>query len=143
MRIRLLSALFASTFLGLTTFSLHSETIKLKAPLNAASEVPAKDSQGKGEVTATLDTETKVFQYHVNFSDLTGPATAAHFHGPAGVGVNAKPTVPLKSPVESPLSGEATLRDEQIKELLEGQWYFNVHTAKNPGGEIRGQLVRE
>jgi hypothetical protein len=143
MRFKYVSLFFASAFLGFIALNLHAETIKLKATLTAASEVPAKDTSGKGEVTATLDTETKVFHYDTSFSDLTGPATAAHFHGPAGAGVNAKPTVPLKSPVESPFSGEATLIDEQVKDLLAGQWYLNVHTTKNPGGEIRGQLVRE
>ncbi|MBW8748306.1 MAG: CHRD domain-containing protein, partial [Acidobacteria bacterium] len=43
----------------------------------------------------------------------------------------------------SPLEGTATLSQEQTKDLLDGKWYFNLHTAANPGGEIRGQVVKE
>ena len=39
----------------------------------------------------------------------------------------------------SPLTGTATLNDGQIGDLRAGLWYINVHTAKYPGGEIRGQ----
>jgi hypothetical protein len=64
----------------------------------------------------------------------------AHFHGPAPVGVNAGVIVPVKGSVASPIRGEATLTPEQSADLLAGKWYFNVHTAANPGGEIRGQV---
>jgi hypothetical protein len=42
----------------------------------------------------------------------------------------------------SPIKDQAVLTDSQAKDLLSGNWYFNVHTAQNPGGEIRGQLSR-
>ena len=35
----------------------------------------------------------------------------------------------------------ATLTDAQAADMLAGKWYINVHTAANPGGEIRGQLI--
>jgi hypothetical protein len=90
-----------------------------------------------------LNTETNEFTYHIEFSGLTGPAVAAHFHGPAAEGVNAKPQLPIKgSPVTSPIHGKATLTAEQAKDLLDGKWYFNLHTAANPGGEIRGQILK-
>jgi hypothetical protein len=38
------------------------------------------------------------------------------------------------------MNGEATLTDQQIADLTAGKWYFNIHTAAHPGGEIRGQL---
>jgi hypothetical protein len=41
----------------------------------------------------------------------------------------------------SPIKGTATLTDAQIADLNAGKWYFNVHTAANPGGEIRGTLA--
>jgi len=40
----------------------------------------------------------------------------------------------------SPASGKATLTAPQIADLEAGKWYVNVHTAANPGGEIRGQV---
>jgi len=129
--------------LALVSFAARAETIKLKATLDAATEVPPKTSSGTGTVTATLDTATELFTYHIEFKDLTGPATAAHFHGPAAVGANARPQVPIKmDPVTSPIDGTATLTTDQAKDLLDGKWYFNVHTAANPGGEIRGQVVK-
>jgi hypothetical protein len=66
----------------------------------------------------------------------------AHFHGPAAVGTNAKPQIPIKtSSIVSPIDGSATLTPDQAKDLLDGKWYFNLHTSANPGGEVRGQLV--
>ena len=116
-------------------------TVRFKAHLNGASEVPANKTAGAGDLTATLDTATKLFTYKVTYKGLTGAATMAHFHGPAKAGVNAPPVVVVADP-GSPISGEATLTDPQIADLKKGLWYFNVHTAANPGGEIRGQVKR-
>jgi hypothetical protein len=83
------------------------------------------------------------FKYHVEFSGLTGPIVAAHFHGPAAEEANAKPQLPIKaSQITSPIEGKATLTPEQAKDLADGKWYFNLHTSANPGGEIRGQIVK-
>jgi hypothetical protein len=126
------------------SIAAHAATINLKADLKASAEVPPKDSTGTGTLTATLNTETNEFKYHVEFSGLTGPVVAAHFHGPAADGANAKPQLPIKAtPIVSPIEGKATLTPEQAKDLLSGQWYFNLHTAANPGGEIRGQVLKE
>ena len=135
----------AVTVCALTLVSVvaHAATINLKADLKASAEVPPKDSAGTGTLTATLNTETNELTYHIEFSGLTGPAVAAHFHGPAAEGVNAKPQLPIKgTPVTSPIDGKATLTAEQAKDLVDGKWYFNLHTAANPGGEIRGQLLK-
>ena len=43
----------------------------------------------------------------------------------------------------NPLKGEATLTDAQAADLQAGKWYFNVHTEKNKGGEIRGQVMKK
>src|SRR6202453_2056227 len=120
----------AVTVCALTLVSVvaHAATINLKADLKASAEVPPKDSAGTGTLTATLNTETNEFKYHVEFSGLTGPAAAAHFHGPAAAGANAKPQVPIKaSPITSPIDGTATLTPEQAKDLVAGLWYFNIH----------------
>ena len=138
-----LRAAAVTTALTLAAIGAHAATINLKADLKASSEVPPKDSAGTGTLTGTLNTDTNDFKYQVNFSGLTGPAVAAHFHGPAAEGANAKPQVPVKgSPVTSPIEGEATLTAEQAKDLMDGKWYFNLHTKANPGGEIRGQVVK-
>jgi hypothetical protein len=49
--------------------------------------------------------------------------------------------VPLCGPCTSPVSGTATLTQDEINDLEAGQTYVNVHTAKNPNGEIRGQIT--
>jgi hypothetical protein len=129
--------------LALSSIAAQAATIALKADLKASTEVPPKDAAGKGTLTATLDTDTNELKYHIEFSGLTGPVVAAHFHGPAAEGVNAKPQVPIKtSPISSPIDGSTTVTPEQAKDLVDGKWYFNLHTSANPGGEIRGQVLK-
>jgi hypothetical protein len=133
------------TALAIVSLSIaaHAATVTLKADLKASTEVPANDSAGTGTLTATLNTETNEFKYHIEFSGLSGPVVAAHFHGPAAEGTNAKPQLPIKtSPIASPIDGSATLTPEQAKDLTDGKWYFNLHTAANPRGEVRGQIVK-
>jgi hypothetical protein len=136
-----LRAVVIASALAFVSMAAQAETVTLKADLQPSAEV--KGSQGHGELTATFDTESSELQYHATYEGLTGPVVAAHFHGPAEPGANAKPQVPVMKPLDSPISGKATLTPEQAKELLGGQWYFNVHTAKNPSGEIRGQVTKE
>ena len=89
---------------------------------------------------ATLDKGTNVLTWKITYSGLSGPATMAHFHGPAMPGSNAGVAVPFSSPV-SPIEGSATLSAMQVADLMAGKWYANIHTAANPGGEIRGQVL--
>lgn len=142
MHLRAFRNLAIVSVVSLVTLAAHAATINLKADLKGASEVPPKEASGTGTVTATLDTDTNQLKYHVVYSGLTGPVVAAHFHGPAGEGVNAKPQVPVKGPYEAAIDGSATITADQAKDLLDGKWYFNLHTAANPGGEIRGQVVK-
>jgi CHRD domain len=118
----------------------QAETLTFKASLKGADEVPPNDSPGTGKVMAILDTTTKALSYTVTYAGLTGPAVAAHFHGPAAPGANAPPVIMITS-LPSPISGTATLTDAQVADLEAGKWYFNVHTAAHKGGEIRGQLA--
>jgi CHRD domain len=119
--------------------------MKFKASMNAVSEVPPTQSSGTGAVTATYDPATKMLTWEGNFSGLTGPATAAHFHGPADASKNAAPAIWISEKgqnLTSPFKGSATLTDAQADDLQKGLWYANVHTDANKGGEIRGQVVK-
>ena len=118
-----------------------AETLKFTADLTAAAETPPTTSTGTGKATIKLDTVTDKLTWSITYKGLTGKATAAHFHGPAAVGVAAPPVVPITGKLASPIKGSAKLTAAQITDLEAGNWYFNVHTAKNPGGEIRGQVV--
>ena len=115
---------------------------KFKAVLDGKSEVPPTTSTGTGTADVDYDPATKKLSWKLTYTGLTGPATAAHFHGPAAVGENAKPSVPIPAATSSPAEGSATLSDEQAAMLQAGKFYVNVHTGANPGGEIRGQVTK-
>jgi hypothetical protein len=133
------SLLATALTLSLAT-TASAAMLHFTASLDGKSEVPATNSAGYGDLLATLDTSTKTLSYTLTFGGLTGPATAAHFHGPAAPGANAGVTVAIGKAPTSPASGKATLTAPQIADLEAGKWYVNVHTAANPGGEIRGQV---
>jgi hypothetical protein len=111
------------------------------ATLGGSSEVPAVSGSGMGTMEARLDPATSILKWTVNYSGLTGAATAAHFHGPAVAGDNAPPVVPVDGNLVSPIVGVTTLTAGQMADVKAGKWYFNIHTTANPNGEIRGQLV--
>jgi hypothetical protein len=120
----------------------RAQTQQFHAILNGASEVPPKSVEGKGTLTAVLNEATNELSYELMFQGLTGQATAAHFHGPAAIGANAGVVVPIGgSGLASPTKSEAKLDPQQAADLLAGKWYVNVHTAANPAGEIRGQVL--
>lgn len=98
-------------------------------------------SAGTGSAAMVLDTNTNEFLWAISWSGLSGPATAAHFHGPAAPDMNAG--VQVNIPVlTSPSLGMTTLVDAQVADLLNNLWYINIHTAAFPGGEIRGQVIQ-
>jgi CHRD domain len=126
-----------STFASIT----HAESVKLHAEMKGSNEVPPNTSPGSGTADATFDTDTKLLTWTVTYSNLTGPVMGAHFHGPVEAGKNAGIVLPFKT-VESPIQGSATLTDNQAADLLAGKWYANIHTGANPGGELRGQMMK-
>src|SRR5580704_4600751 len=69
-------------------------TLHFTTSLKGADEVLAHAVPGTGKVSDQLDTATKLVTYKVTYAGLTGPATMAHFHGPAAPGENAPPVVP-------------------------------------------------
>jgi len=117
-------------------------TLNMKADLKGASEVPPTDTKGTGSVTMTFDTASKKLTWKGTVSGLSGPATAAHFHGPAEAGKNAGVVVPIAGADKGSFEGSATLTDAQASDLQAGKWYVNVHTAANKAGEVRGQVTK-
>ncbi len=116
-------------------------TIDLAARLYGSSEVPPVMTAGSGSATLSLNSSTSVLTWTVTYSDLSGPPTAGHFHGPALIGQNGGVVVPLSGSLESPITGSATLTPAQVADMTGGKWYLNLHTAAHPGGEIRGQVI--
>ena len=125
-----------------STSGVRAEMLSYKVALKSASEVPPNTSGGSGTADVTYDTQTKQLKWKVSYSGLSGPATAAHFHGPAEPGKNAGVMIPIQNIATSPAEGSATLTDAQPADLMGGRLYVNVHTAANPGGEIRGQVTK-
>src|ERR1700694_45733 len=135
--------MLATLALGATiAFAGPAFADKMKATLDGASEVPPPPPAAKGTADIDYDPASKKLSWKVPYSGLSGPATAAHFHGPAEAGKNAGVKVPIPNATSSPAEGSATLTDEQAADLVAGKYYVNVHTAANPGGEIRGQVTK-
>jgi hypothetical protein len=115
---------------------------KMKAALDGKAQVPANTSAGTGTADIDYDPASKKLSWKLTYSGLSGPATAAHFHGPAAAGANAGVAVAIPNATASPVEGSATLTDAQAADLVAGKYYINIHTAANPGGEIRGQVMK-
>ena len=139
----------------------QAETIQFKADLKGFKQVPPNQTAGTGTVTATFDPTSKQLSWKGNYSGLTGPATAAHIHGPAIVGKNARLVFWISenvgqcsqgecrsksgnntAPIASPFLGSAMLTDAQVADLMAGMYYVNIHTDAYPAGELRGQLLK-
>jgi hypothetical protein len=113
-----------------------------RATLSASQEVPPNPSTATGTAEVQLNTNTNTLSWKVTYSGLSGPATAGHIHGPAAAGANAGVLVPFNNVGASPIQGQAQITPAQAADLAAGKWYVNLHTAKSPGGEIRGQLQK-
>ena len=119
-----------------------AETVTFNLELKASNEVPPNSSKATGTAEVTFDTVTKTLTWTVTYSGLSGPAIGAHFHGPAEAAKVAGIVLPFRGNIASPIKGSATLTDAQAADLLAGRWYINIHTDLNPGGEIRGLVIR-
>jgi len=135
--------MLATLALGATiAFAGPAFADKMKATLDGKSEVPPNASAATGTADIDYDPASKKLSWKVTYSGLSGPATAAHFHGPAEAGKNSAVAVPIPNAGTSPVEGSATLTDAQAADLTAGKYYVNIHTAANPGGEIRGQVMK-
>ena len=135
----------ATLTLALVAACTHAQPdahlVAFSSPLRGDQEVPPATTLGQGQMDAVLDRNTRQLRWKLQFANLTGPVTGAHFHGPAQPGANAPVVLPLPNPLVSPADGATTLTEAQAAELVAGRWYVNLHTAAFPGGEIRGLLT--
>jgi hypothetical protein len=156
-----------ATCLCLAAASVQADIVKISlggasSGLSPANEVPAigvPSTGSGGEILGgiTFDTESRELNIAIGygssalFTDLTGPATGAHIHGPAtqsdsapvihdfiAAGQHLAASHPEKGGV---ILGTVVLDEAQTADLMAGKYYINIHTEQNPGGEIRGQLL--
>lgn len=112
----------------------------MNVELSGEQQSPPVETDGKGRIDVTFNSETRELSWSLDYSDLSSDATAAHFHGPADPGETAPPVVPVDEFADG-AEGSATLTEDQAEQLMAGKWYFNLHTENNPNGEIRGQVT--
>jgi hypothetical protein len=128
--------------LGATALTPGSYAIKTS--LNTKLEVPKPKgaTTGTGSFTGTLKvtSATKAsLTFKLTFAHLSGGATASHVH----LGAPGKPgkvVVPLCAPCASGAHGTKTVPAAAAQAMISGKAYVNVHTKKNPAGEIRGNI---
>ena len=133
-----------SAGLVILTQPANAAPVSFKVDMSGAQQVPPVQTAATGTADLTYDPATRVLTWNVTYSGLSGPATMAHFHGPAMRGKNGPPVIWLSekgAPVSNPIKGQATLTPEQAQQMSAGEWYINVHTQANPSGEIRGQVT--
>ena len=117
----------------------------ISATLNASQEVPkqaVKAPNARGSFTGTVVENGKkaTLKWKLSYSHLSGAATAAHIHlGKRGVAGNVLIAL-CGGNCHSGMRGTATFSSNIVDKIERGQTYVNVHTAKNPAGEIRGQV---
>ena len=136
-------SLLLASLLGLSacnTSPVAAVSSSMSASLSGANEVPPTNTNGNGAASASLDKQTLMLSWTVTYTGLSGPVTGGHFHGPAMEGQNAGVVIPFTGSLESPIRGMAQLTAAQVSDATDGKWYVNLHTAANPGGEIRGQV---
>lgn len=100
----------------------------------------ARTMSGSGETRGTLTGNSLVITG--TFEGLSSPATVAHIHqaprarrGPVAF------TVEVTTGTNGDVSGNLELDDAQRQALRNGEYYVQIHTETNPGGEIRGWLI--
>ncbi len=142
-RLTLLAFVGAVGIFAASSLASQQTTIRYKATLNAAQVVPhPKGTMAAATGTFTATLTGTLLKWKLTYSHLTGPVGAAHIHLGAR-GKNGIAVIALCPPsCKSPMSGTASSVADDLGALMaNGGAYVNVHTAKNPDGEIRGEIT--
>lgn len=136
----------AVLFVGLTLASckkdeVASSDVAFMAMLSGSEEVPAVTTSASGMFDGVYNKDTKILTYTITYSGIT--PTAWHIHK-AAKGVTGGVIFNFGTTFTSPFkSATVALTAEQEADLMAGNYYVNMHSAKSPSGEIRGQLLKQ
>jgi hypothetical protein len=127
---------------GLAAAAGSADVFTYRTVLTAGAEVPKpKAVTGAGGLftsTVTKDGTSYSISWKLTYRRLSGPAVAAHVHrGRAGVAGGV--VLALCGPCRNGQTGTARITRAVAEAMRKGTAYVNVHTPKNPAGEIRGQ----
>ena len=124
---------------------INDIVLSLSGNASGAQEVPAVTTTASGTISGTYNDNTNELKWAITWNGLSGDVVAAHFHGPAAAGTNAPPVIPINITSSYGSSGSLTgteILDATVEGYLKaGTLYYNLHTATNPNGEIRGQVT--
>ena len=116
--------------------------------LNGAQEAPAPVSTPAfGNGTVLLNAARTQITINLTFQGLLAPITIAHIHNGA-FGVGGPVILDIRELITTSNMGTAgtivnatlNVNAVQAQVLLAGNGYFNIHTERFGGGEIRGQI---
>ena len=110
------------------------------AVMSGDDENPPVATDATGLATIYFGEDKTTAEVNVTVNGLSGPITGAHIHE-GFQGVNGPVVFPLTA-VGNRIQAELTgITSDQMAKFINGEYYINVHTAVNPGGEIRGQII--
>jgi len=143
--VRVMLVLAVAFLLAVIAESANAQVLRFVVRMNGAQEVPPVATAATGVGRLVIDTVTGTVTGRVSFTGLSTPSTAGHFHM-AAAGVNGGVIIPLRGGVGVTagvmrVPAGATLNLAQRRALRRNGLYLNIHTSRNPGGEIRGQII--
>jgi CHRD domain len=136
---KLMTIAAAAASLALSGTAANADILHYRAQLRGAAETPPNPTNAKGEVVAVLDTDRRTLDYTVTYKGLSGPIAVAGFKEPSSPPDDPIVTAPTDGPA---IHAVAQLTPAQINDLNASRWIFDISTSANPGGEIRGKVLR-
>ena len=133
--------IFGALFVSCDDEDDKDNVLIFKAMLKGSSEVPSNTSTATGNTILTFNSITMKFNAVTTYSGLE--PTGGHIHM-AAVGENGAVVYPFGNNLSSPITFQSgVLTEEQVAALMSEKLYVNLHTVAFPGGEIRGQLMKQ
>lgn len=115
------------------------DIVKYQATINSQNTIPKATSSAQGSAVLEYNKVTRVLTYNVTYQGLT--PRVAHIHKAEPAWETGPVIIPFANVGTSPITGSATLTQDQENLLSFGNLYINIHSLAYPQGEIRGQIL--